>query len=82
MKSQLLGAAVLAIALPWGPALADQPQRDPQSTAVEKPDPTLTPRDMNEREQEYFAALRKCEGLAENERQECVKAVKAEYGVM
>lgn len=72
----------LAAALSMAAALADQPRTDPQAPVVDKPDATLTPRDMTEREQEYFSALKKCEPLAEKQRQECVNALKSKYGVM
>jgi hypothetical protein len=72
----------LAAVLSMTAALADQPRTDPQAPVADKPDATLTPRDMTEREQEYFSALKKCEPLAEQQRQECAKALKSKYGVM
>jgi hypothetical protein len=82
MKSRWWFMTVFAILLPSMGVVADQPQRDPQAPVVDKPDPTLTPRDMNEREQEYFSALKECEPLAEKDREDCVKALKTKYGVM
>ena len=82
MRSSCLVVAGLAAALACGGVLADQPRTDPQAPVVDKPDPTLTPRDMNEREQEYLAALNKCESLPEADRQNCVKTVKSKYGLM
>lgn len=84
MKQRVLYLAAAAALLAAGapPALADQPQTDPNAVVTEKPDPTLTPRDMNEREQEYLAALRKCESLAEAERRKCAQQVKSKHGVM
>lgn len=78
----LLAAAAVATTLAWMPAFADQPQSDPKAVITDKPDPTLTPRDMNEKEQEYLAALKKCDSLAEQERRKCVAAVKSRHGVM
>jgi hypothetical protein len=74
--------SVLAAALPGSPALADQPQTDPKAIVTDKPDPTLTPRDMNEREQEYLSDLKKCEPLADAERRKCVAALKEKHGIM
>jgi hypothetical protein len=75
--------AILAAAAMAGvPAMADQPRTDPGAVVTDKPDPTLTPRDMNEKEQEYFAALKKCEPLAEAERRKCASALKARHGMM
>jgi len=82
MNSRTILITGMALVLACGTAAADQPRTDPQAPVVDKPDPTLTPRDMNEREQEYFSALGKCEPLPDKERQECVKALKAKYGVM
>lgn len=82
MKSICLIAGAIAAAVACGSVSADQPRTDPQAPVVDKPDATLTPRDMNEREQEYLAALKKCEPLAEKERQTCVNAVKSKHGLM
>jgi hypothetical protein len=79
--------ACAAVLLMSGTVAADQvqsrPQGDPKAPIADtKPDPTLTPRDISEREQEYLVALRKCEPLAEAQRQNCIKAVKNKYGLM
>lgn len=73
--------------LAGGGATADQLESQPQNGANpvvidNKPDPTLTPREISEREQEYLSALRKCEPLKEGERQTCINAVKDKYGLM
>jgi hypothetical protein len=78
----LVAALGAALAMAWSPTFADQPQTDPNAVVTDKPDPTLTPRDMNEKEQEYLAALKKCEGMAEQERRKCVAAVKTKHGMM
>jgi hypothetical protein len=82
MKRRWWAMAVLAMLLPSMGAVADQRRTDPQAPVVDKPGTTLTPRDMNEREQEYFSDLQKCEPLAEKDREDCVKALKTKYGVM
>lgn len=82
MRKSYLIAAGLAAVLACGSVVADQPRTDPQAPVVDKPDPTLTPRDLNEREQEYLAGLKKCDPLPEKDRQNCVKTVKSRYGVM
>lgn len=50
--------------------------------AVNPDSPPLTPREVNEREQQYLAALKECEPLPEKKRQDCVNSVKARYGLM
>lgn len=69
-----------------GVALADQiytqPQNGQNPPVAEMPDPTLTPREISEREQEYFAALKRCEPLAEKLRQDCIKSIQSKYGLM
>lgn len=81
MKNMCMLVAILigAVALP---AFADQPQTDPKAVVTDKPDPTLTPREMNEKEQDYLSDLKKCEGLADEERRKCAAAVKARHGMM
>jgi len=82
MTGNYLKAGAIAAILACGSVYADQPRTDPQAPVVDKPDATLTPRDMSEREQEYFAALKKCEPLAEKERQACARAAKSKHGLM
>lgn len=84
MHSRFLHAALVAALLLAGVGVAgaDQPNSDPQAVPQGKPDPTLTPREITEREQEYLAALKKCEPLAEKERKTCVEGVKQKYGLM
>jgi hypothetical protein len=84
IAAPLAVAAGLAIA---GMAIADQlpthPMQDGQAPPIAgKPDPTLTPREISEREQEYLAALKKCEPLEESQRQECINALRGKYGLM
>jgi hypothetical protein len=83
ITAALAVAAGLAIA---GMAIADQlptlPTQEGQAPIAGKPDPTLTPREISEREQEYLAALKKCEPLEESRRQECINALKSKYGLM
>lgn len=87
MIRMILSLACAASLLAGGGALADQLESQPQDgpgppVTDNKPDPTLTPREINEREQEYLSALRKCEPLDEGERQNCINAVKEKYGLM
>lgn len=88
MKSigALMCAAGLSGLFCAGQSFADQiqtqPQDGPNPPIAEKPDPTLTPREISEREQEYLAALKQCEPLMEAMRQECIKAMKSKYGLM
>lgn len=82
MKNTMLMALAAAALVAATPTMADQPRTDPKAVVTDKPDPTLTPRDLNEKEQDYLAALRKCEALAEMERRECAAKVKSRYGLM
>lgn len=82
MKNTMLMALAAAALVAATPAMADQPRTDPKAVVTDKPDPTLTPRDLNEKEQDYLAALKKCEALAELERRECAAEVKRRYGSM
>ena len=86
MLSKTMGSLVCMAALLAGAAaFADQIQTQPNGQSqplAEKPDPTLTPQEISEREQEYLAALKKCEPLAEGMRQDCINTVKSKYGLM
>jgi hypothetical protein len=81
--SLLCAAGFLAGGAAWADQIYTPPQngKDP-SVVIEMPDPTLTPREISEREQEYFAALKRCEPLAGDLRQECIKSVQSKHGVM
>lgn len=83
LRSLVCAAGLLLSGMAAADQLQTQPQSDPRAPVADtKPDPTLTPREITEREQEYLAALRKCEPLAEGQRQNCIKAVKNKYGLM
>lgn len=82
MKNMMLVAWAGAVLMAATPAMADQPRTDPTAVVTDKPDPTLTPRDLNEKEQDYLAALKKCEALAEMERRDCAAKVKSRHGSM
>ena len=86
-NGRMLLLACAAGVLSGGAAIADplpDQQRDGQKPPLAgKPDnPPLTPREVNEREQQYLAALKKCEPLPEGKRQDCIDSVKARYGLM
>jgi hypothetical protein len=80
MEKAILVCMACAAALMIGNAASEEKAVTPP--VAEKPDPTLTPREITEREQEYLAALKKCEPLQERARQDCIKALKARYGLM
>ena len=83
LRSFMAAAGLLMSGMVGADQVQTQPQADPKAPVVDnKPDPTLTPRDISEREQEYLSALKVCEPLAEGERQNCIKAVKNKYGLM
>lgn len=83
LRSLVCAAGLLMSGMAAADRAQTQPQSDPMAPVADtKPDPTLTPREITEREQEYLAALRKCEPLAERRWQNCIKAVKNKYGLM
>jgi len=81
-RSLLCAAGFLAAGVSLADQIHTEPQNGQNSPVAEMPDPTLTPRDINEREQEYLAALKQCEPLAEDLRQDCIKSIQSKYGVM
>ena len=83
---RLVLLACAAGVLSGGVAIADplpgQAQDGQEAPPVNPDSPALTPREVNEREQQYLAALKKCEPLPEKKRQDCINSVKARYGLM
>ncbi|HWQ37861.1 MAG TPA: hypothetical protein VNM24_04490 [Burkholderiales bacterium] len=73
-----LSAGVLAFALS-GFAFAGQEGQAGQQQPQAQPTPGS---DAAQREQEYLAALKKCEPLAAAERQKCIEAAKKRFGQM
>jgi hypothetical protein len=83
LRILVLLTGLLLVGMAGADQIHTQPQADPKAPVVDNtPDPTLTPRDITEREQEYLSALKVCEPLLEAERQNCIKAVKGKYGLM
>jgi hypothetical protein len=64
--STILGAGALAIALNGFAVAADEQQSA----------------DPQQREQQYQAALKKCESLPQAEQQKCIDAAKKKFGQM
>jgi hypothetical protein len=50
-------------------------QTDPEAQPVQPPDVTVT-------DEQYFAALKKCEALSASERTRCIEAAKKKFGQM
>jgi hypothetical protein len=69
----------VAIADPLPGQAGDGQEQPPAGKPDNRP---LTPREVNEREQQYLAALKECEPLPEGKRQDCIDSVKARYGLM
>ena len=73
----ILTAATLAFAASGFVYAADeqqgQPRAEPQSNQ---------PADSAKREQEYMAALKRCEPLTGADKQKCIEAAKKKYGEM
>lgn len=87
----ILTAGVAALAIAGAASAADQPQGTQQPPAAQPSDSTGSPgaqqsdstRDVASEKDAYFAALSKCDelkGIAEN--QQCVDAVRKQYGQM
>ena len=67
--STILGAGALALSLSGFAFAADEPQQQQSG-------------DPQQREQQYQAALKKCESLPATEQQKCIDAAKKKFGQM
>ena len=73
----ILIAAVLAFAASGFVYAADEPQSQPRAEPQSN-----QPADSSKREQEYMAALKRCEPLAGADKQKCIETAKKKYGEM
>ena len=76
-------AGVLAFTLGGVVSAADKDQNTRQPQAQQPvDDPAAGGATTSQREQEYLAALKKCEPLTGNDKTRCVDAAKTKYGQM
>lgn len=73
----LISAGALAMSLSGFAAAADKDQNSQQST-----DPAAGGATASQRDQEYLAAVKKCEPLTGAEKTKCVDTAKKKYGQM
>jgi hypothetical protein len=83
--SKLIGtltAAALALALSGFAYAADEPQPGTQGQPKAEQSQPGQSGDAAKREQDYMAALKRCESLSTSDKQKCVEAAKKKYGEM
>jgi len=77
-----LSAGALVFALSGFAVAADEPQPGAQSQPKAEQSQPGQSGDSAKREQEYMAALKRCESLSASDKQKCVEAAKKKYGEM
>ena len=78
----MLSAGALAMTLSGFAAAADNDQNSQQPRAQQPADPAAGGATASQRDQEYLAALKKCEPLTGAEKSKCVDTAKKKYGQM
>jgi hypothetical protein len=78
----MLGAGALALSLSGFAAAADRDKNTQQPQAQQPADPAAGGATASQRDQEYLAALKKCEPLTGTEKTKCVDAARKKYGQM
>ncbi|MBI3527896.1 MAG: hypothetical protein HY067_07995 [Betaproteobacteria bacterium] len=78
----MLTAAALALTLSGFAAAADKDQNSQQPQAQQPADPAAGGATASQRDQEYLAALKKCEPLTGTDKTKCVDAARKKYGQM
>lgn len=78
----MLSAGVLALTLGGITAAADNDQNSQQPRAQQPADPAAGGATASQRDQEYLAALKKCEPLSGADKSKCVEAARKKYGQM
>jgi len=78
----MLTAGVLALTLSGFAAAAEKAYDSQTSEATQPADPAAGGATASRSEQEYLAALKKCEPLTGNDKTRCVDAAKKKYGQM
>ena len=79
---KLLSAAVLALTLSGVATAADNDQKSKQPGVEQPDDPAAGGATVSKREQEYLAALKKCEPMAGADKSKCIDTAKKRYGQM
>jgi hypothetical protein len=78
----MLTAAALALTLSGFAAAADKDPNAQQPQAQQPADPAAGGSTASQRDQEYLAALKKCEPLTGAEKTKCVDVAKKKFGQM
>jgi hypothetical protein len=78
----LLGAGALALSLSGIATAAENDQNSQQPRAQQPNDPAAGGATASQRDQEYLAALKKCESLTGADKTKCVDTAKKKYGQM
>ena len=78
----MLTAGALALTLSGFAAAADKDQNSQQPQAQQPADPAAGGATASPRDQEYLAALKKCEPMSGADKTKCVDTAKKKYGQM
>ena len=78
----MLTAGALALTLSGFAAAADKDPNSPQPQAQQPADPAAGGATASQRDQEYLAALKKCEPMTGADKTNCVNTAKKKYGQM
>ena len=79
----LLSAAVLALTLSGIATAADGDQKNSKQPGAQQPDdPAAGGATVSKREQEYLAALKKCEVMTGTDKSTCIDTARKKYGQM
>ena len=74
----IFAASVLALSLSGIACAGDEKVRDqPGDPTI--PDQGPLPAELSKQDQEYLAALKKCEGTQDAEKQKCIEQLKRKY---
>jgi hypothetical protein len=78
----MLSAGALAVSLSGFAVAAENDKNTQQPQAQQPADPAAGGATASQRDQEYLAALKKCEPLSGTEKTKCVDAARKKYGQM
>ena len=86
----ILAASALALTLSGMAFAADEktqdqpayPKAQDQTNAPKAQDQGAPPADLSKQDQEYFVALKKCDGMQGAEKQECIEQAKQKHNRM
>jgi len=77
----IFGASVLALSLSGIVCAGDEKARD-QTGDPTTQDQGSPPAELSKQDQEYLAALKKCEGMQDAAKQECIAQLQRKYNWM